>query len=80
MSDYDLAVDFMDLTAERRLWTRIADARPGFVPIAGHHVIVGDLEADPAVAKILSVDADGIIELQVLPGTVESHRDLLAQA
>jgi hypothetical protein len=80
MSDYDLAVDFMDLTADRRLWTRLADARPGFVPIAGNHIIVGNDDADPAVAKILSVDAAGIIELHVLPGTVESHRDLLARA
>ena len=80
MSDYELAVDFMDLTDDRRLWTRVADARSGFTPIAGRHVVVGNEDADAAVAKILSVDADGIIELLVLPGTVESHRDLLAQA
>ena len=78
MSDYDLAVDFMDMTNDRRLWTRLQDARPGFVPIAGRHVIVGSEDADPAVAQILSVNSEGHIELEVLRGTVDSHRDLLA--
>lgn len=78
MSDYDLAVDFMDMTNDRRLWTRLQDARPEFVPIAGRHVIVGDEDADPAVARILSVNAQGHIELEVLRGSVDSHRDLLA--
>lgn len=77
MSDYDLAVDFMDMTNDRRLWTRLADARPGFVPIAGRHVVIGGEDADSAVAKIVSVNADGHIELLVLPGSVDSHRDLL---
>lgn len=54
------------------------DARPGFVPVAGRHVIVGCEDANPAVARILSVNAEGHIELEVLPGSVDSHRDLLA--
>jgi hypothetical protein len=78
MSDYDLAVDFMDMTNDRRLWTRLQDARPGFMPIAGRHVIVGCEDADPAVARILTVNAEGHIELEVLRGSVDSHRDLLA--
>jgi len=78
MTDYDLDVDFMDMTNDRRLWTRLEDARPGYVPIAGHHVIIGCEDANPAVARILSVNAEGHIELEVLPGSVDSHRDLLA--
>ncbi len=78
MNDYDLAVDFMDMTNDRRLWTRRQDARPGLVPIAGRHVIVGCDDAEPAVARILSVNAEGHIELEVLRGSVDSHRDLLA--
>ena len=68
MDDHDLAVDFMDMTNDRRLWTRLRDARPGFVPVAGRHVIVGDRDAVPAVARILAVNAQGHIELEVLPG------------
>ncbi len=73
----DLAVDFMDMTNDRRLWSCRADVRPGFDPEPGRYAVVGDDDADPAVARIVSVDADGNIELEVLPGTVESHRDLL---
>ncbi len=77
-TEIDLEVDFMDMTDGRRLWARIEDARPGLVPAAGRHLTVGCDDAEPAVAKVLSVNADGDIELEVLPGTVESHRDLLA--
>jgi len=28
MSDYDLTVDFMDMTDDGRLWTLLDDARP----------------------------------------------------
>ncbi len=78
--NYNIAVDFMDMTDDRRLWTRVADARPGFVPIAGEFVLAGCDDADPAVGRILSVDAEGRIELQILRGPVESHRHLLESA
>lgn len=77
---YDLAVDFMDMTNDRRLWTRLVDARVGFVPVAGRYVVVGCEDADSAVARILSVDAEGRIELEVLRGAAESHLDLLTSA
>jgi hypothetical protein len=79
-ASFDLAVDFMDMTADRRLWTRLVDARAGFTPVVGRFVIVGCEDADPAVAQILSVDAEGRIELEVLPGSVDSHRSLLESA
>jgi hypothetical protein len=77
-SEIDLEVDFMDMANSGRLWARVEDARAGFVPVPGRHVTVGCDDAEPAVAKVLSVNADGDVELEVLPGTVESHRDLLA--
>ncbi len=75
--EVDLAVDFMDMTDDRRLLTRVADARTGFVPRTGIFAVVGDDDADPRVAKIISVGSDGVVELLVLAGSVESHRDLL---
>ncbi len=77
---YDLAVDFMDMSDDRRLWTRSVDAVSDVKLIPGHHVIVGDDDADARVAKILSTDADGNIELEILQGSVESHHDLLTTA
>lgn len=81
MAEYDLDVDFMDMTDDRRLVTRLKDATtPGFVPIAGRYVVVGTEDADPAVARILAVDAFGLIDLEILPGSVNDHRHLLTPA
>ena len=41
---------------------------------------MGGEDTDPKVARIVAVDAEGNVELEVLPGTVESHSDLLAPA
>jgi len=75
---YEIAVDFMDMTNDRRLWARSADARPGLPLSVGRQVVVGDDDADSKVARIVAVDADGNVELEVLPGSVESHSDRLA--
>ncbi len=76
---YDIAVDFMDMTNDLRLWARPADLRPGLEPSVGLHVVVGDGDAEPRVARIVALDADSNLELQVLSGSVESHRDLPAR-
>lgn len=76
---YDIAVDFMDMTDDRRLWARPADVRADVDASVGIHVVVGDEDAEPKVARIVAVDADGNLEMQVLRGSVESHRDLLAR-
>jgi hypothetical protein len=76
----DIAVDFMDMTNDGRLWTRLKDVRAGFVPIAGQYAVVGCDDADPAVAQIISVDIERGIRLQVLDGRVEEHRHLLTTA
>ena len=78
MDTYELAVDFMDMTDDRHLWTRIEDARPDLQPTIDCYVIVGDDDADPAVARVLNIDARGNIELEVLPRSVESHQDLVS--
>lgn len=79
-TNYDIAVDFMDMTNDGRLWTRLTDVRTGFVPVAGHYAIVGCEDAEPAVAQIISVDIERGITLQVLEGSVEEHRHLLTSA
>lgn len=76
----DIAVDFMDMTDDRRLWVRPIDVREGFEVSVGHHAVVGDDDATPRVARIVAVDEEGNLELEILPGAVESHRDLLTRA
>ena len=79
-SDYDTSVDFMDMTNDGRVWVRADDVRKQREVWVGAHFVVGDEDADPKVARVLAVDADGNIELLVLPGTVESYSALLAPA
>jgi hypothetical protein len=43
-------------------------------------VIVGDDDADPRVARIVNVDLDGNIELEVLPGSLEANLGLVTPA
>lgn len=74
----DIAVDFMDMTNDRRLWARRADLRGGFEPVVGRYAVVGDDDADPKLARIVAIDPEGNLELEVLSGSVESHLDLLA--
>ena len=76
----DIAVDFMDMTDDRRLWALPDDVRPGFEIALGRHAVVADDGADPRVARIVTIDDRGNVELEVLPGSVEDHRDLLAPA
>ncbi|HWE56531.1 MAG TPA: hypothetical protein VG435_13540 [Acidimicrobiales bacterium] len=80
MTDYDLEIDFMDMTDDRHVLTRLQDARHGLTPTVGRYVTVGSEDADPAVARVVKIDDDGIIELEVLPGPLETYRDLLTRA
>ena len=75
----DLWVDFMDMTKDRRLFSRLVDARPGFTPVEGGYAVVADDGSDPRAARILEIP-DGLLALEVLHGPVEQHRDLLARA
>ncbi len=77
---YEIAVDFMDMDDNRRLWARAIDAQLHLHLSVGRHVVIGDEDADPKVARIVGIDDEGNIELEVLPGSVESHADLLTSA
>jgi len=76
-AEYDIWVDFMSMMDDRRIWTRMRDVRPGFVPIAGQYAVVGCEDAFPAVARIITVDIEQGIQLEVLKGEVAEHRHLL---
>lgn len=77
---HDISVDFMDMTDDHRLWARVSDVRAGFEPVVGRHAIVGDEDAVPRVARIEDITDDGLLRLEVLPGPIEAHRDVLARA
>jgi len=77
VTGFDLWVDFQRMEDDGRLFARARNTRPGLTLVAGMHLVVGCEDAEPAVARVLAVTADGSVELQVLPGTVEQHRSLL---
>lgn len=41
------------------------------------HLVVGCEDAEPAVARVVSVSDNGSLEVQVLPGPVAAHRVLV---
>lgn len=77
---YDIAVDYMDMTNDGRLWVRPVDVRAGVSINVGRYAVVRDDDADPRVARIVALDDDGNVELQILAGSVESHAELLTPA
>jgi len=74
---YDIWVDFQRMQDDGRLLARARNARPGLTIVAGTYLLVGSEDADPAVAHVTSVTADGSIELHVLPGAASEHLALL---
>ncbi len=58
-------------------YAHIDDAAPGTEIRAGRYLIVGDDDADPAVAQVVEVKDDGTVLLRVLPGHAEQHAMLL---
>jgi hypothetical protein len=74
---YDMWVDFQRIQDDGRLLARTRNARPGLTITAGMYLLVGCEDAEPAVAQVASVTAEGSVELQVLPGAARDHSALL---
>lgn len=51
----------------------LKDISPGAVVEPGRYVVVGDEDADPAVARVVDVKANGVVLLRVLPGHADQH-------
>lgn len=50
-------------------------ARIPLDPRPGDYLVVGDDEVPPALALVLGREPDGTIQLQVLPGSADSHEE-----
>ena len=57
----------------------LRDAEAGVTVEPGRYLIVGDDDADPAVAQVFEVRPDGVVLLRVLPGHADQHLRLLEQ-
>lgn len=77
MTEWDLWVDFHRVDADGLTHAHVDDLTAAVEPHTGDYLVVGDEDADPAVAQVVSVAADGVILVRVLPGHADLHRELL---
>lgn len=73
---YDLWIDYHREDAEGLTHASVEDLAPGVELVPGSYVVVGNEEADPAVAKVVTVEHDGVVLVRVLPGPAEEHLHL----
>lgn len=74
---WDLWVDYLRTDGDGLTHTSVRNASPGVALRVGDHVVVGNEDADPAVARVASVGDDGVVLVAVLPGPVDAHLNLL---
>ncbi len=77
MAPWDLWVDFHRVDADGLTHAHVDDLTAGVESHTGDYLVVGDEDADPAVAQVVSVAADGVILVCVFPGHADLHRELL---
>ncbi|MFP5322251.1 MAG: hypothetical protein ACLGIC_10445 [Acidimicrobiia bacterium] len=77
MAPWDLSVDFRREDADGLTHAHIDDLAEEREVRSGEYLLVGDDNADPAVAQVVSVDGSGTVLLRVLPGHADVHRDIL---
>ncbi len=75
---WDLWVDY-HRTDERGLThTNLRNVTAGVDLQPGQHVVVGNEEADAAVAEVIEISADGTVLVSVLPGPADQHLHLVS--
>jgi hypothetical protein len=76
---WDLWVDYHRTDGDRLTHTNLRDVESGIVLGVGDYVVVGNEEADPAVAEVVSIDARGIVLVRVRPGPADEHLHLTSR-
>lgn len=75
---WDLWVDYHRTDDAGLTHTNQRNASSGVELRQGMHLVVGNEEADPAVAEVVEVRDDGTVLVSVLPGPVDNHLHLIA--
>ena len=75
----DMMIDFtvVDDDGLTHAILRDADDRVRIAP--GRHIVVGDDDAEPAVARVVELCPDDVVLLRVLPGSAAEHAHLVAR-
>lgn len=74
---WDLWIDYHRCDGDGLTHASIKDAEPGVSVVPGAVLTVGNDEADPAVAEVVSVDDSGIVLVRVFPGSLQTNGHLL---
>ncbi len=74
---WDLWVDYHRTDGTGLTHTRTEDLERPLELRRGMFVVVGNEEAEPAVAEVVAVESDGLVLVRVLPGPVEDHLHLV---
>ena len=75
---WDLWIDYQARRADGLTPTLARFARPGLSLKVGAFIVVGADDAEPAVAEVVDVRADGVVLVRVLPGPASDHLELLS--
>jgi hypothetical protein len=70
---WDLWIDYHGIDADGLTHASARDVSPGVTLAPGMFVIVGNEDAESAVAEVASIDDRGIVLVRVLPGPAEDH-------
>ena len=70
---WDLWIDYHRRDGAGLTHASVKDVESDIVLVQGMFIIVGNEEADPAVAEVVSIDERGIVLVRVLPGTLEEN-------
>lgn len=70
---FDLWVDYHRRDADGLTHAHVDDVESGRELVPGSFVLVGNAEADSAVAEVVAIDDDGVVLVRVLPGPAEQH-------
>jgi hypothetical protein len=77
--DWQLWIDYHRTDAEGLTHGNVRNAAPGTTLVVGEYIIVGNEEADPAVAEMVQVGPDGLVLVRVLPGRADEHLHLVGR-
>ena len=73
---WDMWVDFSRVY-DGLTYGHVDDTASGVDVIPDRYLIVGDYDADPGVAEVVEVKANGTVLLRVLPGPASAHLELV---
>lgn len=77
--EWDLWIDFHHEDVDGYTHASVKDVVGDLLLRPGAHIVVGNEEADPAVAEVVAVEPDGVVLVRVLPGPADHHLHLLGR-